>query len=72
VGYGERGWVTVPGWRVPVVDTVGAGDTFMAGFLDSWTEGQSDLRAALERGIAAAAVVVQRQGANPPTRSELS
>lgn len=72
VGYGEGGRVTVPGRRVPVVDTVGAGDTFMAGFLDSWTEGQSDLRAALERGIAAAAVVVQRQGANPPTRSELS
>lgn len=68
---------------VEVVDTVGAGDTFNAGLmagleragvltksgLAALTEAQ--LVAALELGVAAAAVTVSRAGANPPWAGEL-
>jgi len=69
--HGPDGRVAVPGQRVSVVDTVGAGDTFMAGFLDAYTADTTALEAALHQGIQAAAIVVQRQGANPPTRHDL-
>jgi len=74
---GER-VVDVP--AVPVVDTIGAGDAFAAGFLTWWTIGgrtASELTDidAVERGVVAghqvAAVVVGRRGADPPTRSDL-
>ncbi len=71
VGFGVRGPVSVPSQKVSVVDTVGAGDTFMAGFLDAFVAAPGDLEAALAQGIMASALVVQRQGANPPTRLEL-
>ncbi len=75
--------VSVPGERVTVVDTVGAGDTFDAGILASFkmqdlltkekiaalTEGQ--VRAALALGAKAAAVTVSRAGANPPFAQEI-
>lgn len=72
-----------PARAVAVVDTVGAGDTFNAGVLASLAQaglltrtalrGASDAQwlAALDLGIAAAAVTVSRAGANPPWRHEL-
>uniref|UniRef100_UPI001E3ABB39 PfkB family carbohydrate kinase n=1 Tax=Cellulosimicrobium sp. KWT-B TaxID=1981152 RepID=UPI001E3ABB39 len=70
-----------------VVDTVGAGDSFMGALLDGlWEAGLlgSDRREALRaidatvlgdvlrRCVAVAAVTVSRAGANPPRRAELA
>lgn len=63
--------VQVAGRRVEVVDTVGAGDTFMAGFLSAYADDPSDVEAALGRGIAASAIVCTRKGAQPPTAAEV-
>ena len=78
------GQVQVPGIEVEVVDTVGAGDTFVAGVLASLAdrglsgepEGLNDLAAADWTDIAgfaarAAAVTCSRPGADPPTAAEL-
>ena len=72
-----------PSKRVNVDDTVGAGDTFNAGFLASLShkhllekEGISrlkpdDIEDAMQLGARVAALTVSRQGANPPWASEL-
>src|ERR671910_1590690 len=61
----------VPGVPTEVVDTVGAGDTFMASFLDSRINRELPLEESLYRGVAAASIVCSRRGANPPTAAEV-
>jgi fructokinase len=80
--------VSVPGVATDVVDTVGAGDTFMGALIDGLlavgatgpglraAEGGgihlSQLEAILRHGAHAAAITVARAGANPPWRAELA
>lgn len=62
--------VRISGRRVDVIDTVGAGDTFMAGFLAAHGQGGS-VEKAVRHGVAAAAYVCAREGPQPPGRAEL-
>ena len=66
------GWTHVPAYPTQLVDTVGAGDTFMAGFLDGHVRLGLDLEQSLRRGAAGAAIVCSRQGAQPPTPGEIA
>jgi fructokinase len=65
---------------VPVVDTVGAGDSFSGGFLAYWLHndlGRGDVSdldhvvAAARFGIAVAGITCQRPGADPPHANEV-
>jgi sugar/nucleoside kinase (ribokinase family) len=62
----------IAGFAVPVVDTVGAGDSYSAGFLYGWLHGL-DSRTCGLLGNAAGGVSVQKAGAgrNVPTRIEI-
>lgn len=64
--------ITVPAFKVEVVDTVAAGDTFCGAFAVALTEGR-DLRDALRFACAASAISVGRRGASPscPQRAEV-
>lgn len=75
--------VRVPGVKVDVVDTVGAGDTVNAGILVSLHNqgllnkdsianlNEDQIHAAVALGVRAAAVTVSRAGANPPWAAEM-
>lgn len=64
--------ISVPGVAVQVLNTVGAGDAFLSGFLHGWLEGGSWERCA-RLGNACGAIVVSRHGCTPamPTKIEL-
>ena len=73
-----------PAPTIDVVDTVGAGDSFMAALLAAMTDsgalGAGPIRVPTERevgewlmfAIAASAITCTRQGADPPTRQEVN
>jgi fructokinase len=86
-GTTATGETQVPAPSVTVVDTVGAGDSFMAGLLSAIVDRGLDgaqnrgalrampaetLAAIMDHATRAAAVTVSRAGANPPTRAELN
>ena len=77
VGYTADGRVEVPGVKVDVVDTVGAGDTVGAIVVEAMLahgliELRGDLlRSVLTRAAAAAAITCSRKGAQPPFKHEL-
>ncbi|MFI2566098.1 carbohydrate kinase [Paenarthrobacter sp. NPDC018779] len=86
-GITKAGEAEVPAPKVDVVDTVGAGDSFMAGLLSAIVDRGLDgaqnreelrampaetLAAIMEHAARAAAVTVSRAGANPPSRAELN
>ena len=77
------GTIDVPSQRIEVVDTVGAGDSFDAGFLAGVRQAgrlsktglraisADELKAALHLAASVAAITVSRAGANPPWKHEL-
>jgi len=76
--------IALPGIEVDVVDTVGAGDAFMAGLIDALMRAFGDgperyasipaasARPVLSHALLVAAITCQRAGANPPTAAEVA
>lgn len=78
----------LPAPSTSVVDTVGAGDSFMSGLLSGLLDagllggaaardrlaaaGWDEVEPAVRRALACAAITVSRAGSNPPTRDELA
>jgi len=57
--------VEVPAEVVEVLDTTGAGDSFVAAFMSSWFE-DKDLESSMKAGIAQASSCISTVGARPP------
>ncbi|MGU3645847.1 carbohydrate kinase family protein [Microbacterium sp. C23T] len=87
IGVTADGEVTVPAVVTEVVDTVGAGDTFMGVLIDGIVDSDglraslataggsipsSAVESLLQRSALAAAITVSRPGADPPRRAELA
>jgi len=77
IGFTADGSVEVPGAKITVVDTVGAGDTVGAIIVEAMIEkgimvltGDS-LRETLARAATAAGITCSRKGAEPPYKHEL-
>jgi fructokinase len=85
VAFTRRATLDVPAPPTRVVDTVGAGDSFMSAMLavlcgwdvvgrgPGWLEALDDSQVSLlvQGAVRAAAVTCSRRGANPPTRQDL-
>jgi len=85
IAFGPGEPIELPTRATSVVDTIGAGDSFMAGLLDALaTRGllgagatrlssisAAELTEVLSRALACAAITVSRAGANPPFAPEL-
>ena len=77
VGVTENQEVSIPGVKVDVIDTVGAGDTVGAVIVEALVEFGLEkltrelLSHTLHRAALAAAITCSRAGANPPTKAEL-
>ena len=85
-GYSGLASVSVAGASVAVHDTIGAGDSFMAGLLAALSDrglvgaenrqalaaiAEADLTSVIAFAIRCAAITVSRPGADPPTREDL-
>ena len=66
--YGQKEHFSMPAYTVPAVDSTGAGDNFVAGFLSGLLQGDS-LRECCEKGTACAAISVQAVGATAGIKS---
>ena len=77
VALGPEGIVEAPAVPVEVVDTIGAGDAYMASLISSALDdpqlltSESALRRALRRAAITSGITVSRAGANPPLRAEV-
>jgi fructokinase len=77
VGFTADGVVEVPGVKVDVTDTVGAGDTVGAIIVEAMIEKgilnltEDTLKAVLNRAAVAAGITCSRKGAQPPYKHEL-
>jgi sugar/nucleoside kinase (ribokinase family) len=72
IGRPGTGVVAVPGFRVGVVDTNGAGDAHSGAFIAALAAGAADTAAARRANAAAALSVTRRGPATAPTRAELA
>ena len=78
IGFTESGSEEVPGVKVDVVDTVGAGDTVGAIIVEAMVQDGimslqgEGLKKVLARAAAAAAITCSRAGAQPPYKHELA